>query len=229
MRLVHRSLFVAVATCLPLVLLAAPAAAGGGGGPCAGFSERNEIQMRDFCFSTAASFVEPGTKVVVTNDGQTRHDFVASDGSFSSGVLAPGASWELTATEPGIVRYYCSIHGSADGTGMAGILVVGNTTAQAPTAVTASVGSTGGVAAGSTDGLAAGSTDGLGAATPVVYAGDGDTASSLATALIASSTRDAAERDDAQLVLAAVALVVAAVALAVGLGAALARLSRPSN
>ena len=112
---------------LLVLACAAPAgAAGGGGGSCRGFASGATISILDFCFEGVAHFAEPGTAISVTNDGQATHDFTAVDGSFASGMLVPGDTFELTVEESGIVRYYCTLHGRPDGAGMAGVLVVGD-------------------------------------------------------------------------------------------------------
>lgn len=126
MRAVPRS--VAVLVLFGFVVLggAVPAAGGGGGGgPCGGFAESSNVSMLDFCFSSVATFVDAGEEVSVRNDGLQRHDFTAVGGEFRSGPLDSGEEWSWTADlAPGVYRYYCTLHGNADGQGMAGVLVV---------------------------------------------------------------------------------------------------------
>jgi plastocyanin len=108
-----------------LAALAAPVAAGGGGGGyCGAVSEGASLAIRDFCFDGAAHVAEPGQTVNVVNYGETAHDVTSSDGSFASGVLTPGETFKVTLGSEPVVRYYCTLHGSADGTGMAGVFVV---------------------------------------------------------------------------------------------------------
>jgi plastocyanin len=115
-----------VLSVLALVATARPAAAGGGGayGTCAGFTRGATIAIQDSCFQGTAHIVEPGTTVTVTNYGQLPHDFTAVDGSFSSGLLQPSQSFQVTLHEPGAIAFYCTLHGSASGSGMAGVLFV---------------------------------------------------------------------------------------------------------
>ncbi len=47
------------------------------------------------------------------------------DGSFGSGQLEPGETFELTIDQPGVFEVFCTLHGTAQGQGMAGVLVVG--------------------------------------------------------------------------------------------------------
>src|SRR5215831_17825670 len=111
---------------LPIVAVATPARAGGGGGggPCGVLSRGTQLTVRDFCFDGIADVVPAGARITVTNDGQTTHNLVSVDGGFSSGNLNPGESAQLTVDRPGVYAYYCSFHGSAEGRGMAGVLVV---------------------------------------------------------------------------------------------------------
>jgi plastocyanin len=120
---------------LVLVVPAVPAVAGGGGGgggPCSGFTRGSAISIQDSCFQGAAHFVKPNATVEVTNDGEAPHDFTAVDGSFASGILQPGDTFELTVDDAGILRYYCTLHGTSEGGGMAGVLVVGDSEAALP-------------------------------------------------------------------------------------------------
>lgn len=100
-----------------------PAGAGGGGGVCSGLSSGTSVEIRDFCFDGAAHVTSPGEVVRLINYGETTHDVTAADGSFASGPLAPGETFQVTVESRGVVPYYCSLHGSAEGSGMAGVLV----------------------------------------------------------------------------------------------------------
>jgi hypothetical protein len=81
--------------------------------------------LRDSCFDGVAHFTAPGT-LLVQNKGVLPHSFTAVDGSFDSGLLQPGESAEVVLGEPGIVPVVCNLHGTREGAGMAGILVVGD-------------------------------------------------------------------------------------------------------
>jgi hypothetical protein len=112
------------------LLIAVPgvAAAGGGGGvlsQCAGFAAGSELSMYDSCFSGVAHFAPTGT-VTISNSGALTHTFTAVDGLFDSGQMDAGETFELVLDEPGIYQVFCSLHGTADGSGMAGVLVVGD-------------------------------------------------------------------------------------------------------
>ena len=112
---------------LGLLLLwpAAASAGGGGGGPCSGFGSGEKVALRDSCFDQTALFVKAGTQLLVTNDGHMQHSFTAVDGSFDTGLLEPGQTARVTVGQAGLVRVYCTIHGTASGQGMAGLVVIG--------------------------------------------------------------------------------------------------------
>jgi plastocyanin len=110
---------------LAVLTFALPAGAGGGG-QCSGFVRSTTISMSDLCFQGAAHFVPGGATVTVSNDGGMEHDIQAVDGSFSSDRLQPGDTYRFDAPASGIVEYFCSLHGSAQGGGMTGVLIVGD-------------------------------------------------------------------------------------------------------
>jgi len=70
--------------------------------------------------------VKAGTDVVWTNKGRNEHNALHVDGG-DWGVevddFQPGDIYSHTFDEPGVYRYYCSIHGSTDA-GMIGTVVV---------------------------------------------------------------------------------------------------------
>jgi plastocyanin len=73
------------------------------------------ITIAGFAFD-GASEVAVGTTVTVVNEDGSDHTWTADDGTFSSGNLAPGDSFEFTFTEPGTYTYACRIHPSMVGT-----------------------------------------------------------------------------------------------------------------
>ncbi|MGH8983779.1 MAG: cupredoxin domain-containing protein [Acidimicrobiia bacterium] len=108
-----------------LLTFAQPAAAGGGDhSPCRKFARGPEISMQDVCFEGTAHVVKAGTTVEVTNDGGLDHDVVAVDGSFASKAVRPGETFEVTVDDAGVVPFYCTLHGTPHGDGMAGVLIV---------------------------------------------------------------------------------------------------------
>jgi hypothetical protein len=115
-----------------LTLGAGVASAGGVGftSLCPGFTEGTTISMLDSCFSGTAHFAPTGSPLVVSNDGELPHTLTAVDGSFTSDELQPGETFEITFDEPGVFEVFCTLHGTAAGEGMAGVLVVGEATPQ---------------------------------------------------------------------------------------------------
>lgn len=80
--------------------------------------------MRDNCFEGTGHVTAAGETIVVTNRGELPHTVTAADGSFDSGTIEPGETYELTLEAPGAVPIYCTLHGTAEGDGMAGLLAV---------------------------------------------------------------------------------------------------------
>lgn len=128
-----------------LVLVPVSAWAGGGGGggggsgPCNAFSEGETLVMRDNCFDGVAHFAARSSTLTVENQGEFPHSFTAVDGSFDTGVLSPGQAAEIQLGEDGIVRVVCTLHGTAHGAGMAGVLLIGNPETFGPGAGSVSV------------------------------------------------------------------------------------------
>ncbi len=109
---------------LPLLLAAALACGGDRQGG-------NFVNMYDNAFNAAVVRVPVGVRVKWMNVGKNPHNAVAVDGSWSTGHagapdVAPGAEQDLTFDTPGVYRYYCTYHGTRDGKGMTGVVVVGN-------------------------------------------------------------------------------------------------------
>jgi plastocyanin len=123
----RRVLVISTLIAIATLWSAPPAGAGGGGGGgslCAGFSDAATIRMLDSCFEGTAHTVSTGETVTLVNDGLMPHTFTAADGSFDSGVLQPGESWDVTFADPGMVNVWCTLHGTPEGQGMAGAVFV---------------------------------------------------------------------------------------------------------
>ena len=84
------------------------------------------ITVTDNEFGPKEMHIDPGQTVTWVNKGQTAHTVTADDGSFDSGDFSTGATYKYTFTKPGRYLYYCQLHGAAGGVGMAGVIVVGN-------------------------------------------------------------------------------------------------------
>ncbi len=123
----RRTMLVMITTVILVLAGTGWAVAGGGGhggSACRGFGEGDSLLMRDHCFEGVGHVATAGQAVTVTNVGNAPHSITAADGSFDSGDIAPGESYELTLDETGVVPIYCTLHGNARGDGMAGLVVV---------------------------------------------------------------------------------------------------------
>jgi plastocyanin len=74
-----------------------------------------EIVISGFAFSEDIT-VPAGTTVVVRNDDSAPHTFTADDGSFDSGNIDGGATFEMTFTEAGTFAFHCNVHPAMTGT-----------------------------------------------------------------------------------------------------------------
>jgi plastocyanin len=70
--------------------------------------------------------VPVGATVEWRNVGRNPHNVAASDGSFESEILDRGEEYSHTYDTPGIYPFWCTLHGTKDGSGMAGTVVVGD-------------------------------------------------------------------------------------------------------
>lgn len=82
------------------------------------------IKMVGTTFDPKEITVPVGTTVVWENTSGLTHTITADDGSFDSGPLGPGDTFEVTFTQAGEVPYHCEFHGGAGGVGMSGTITV---------------------------------------------------------------------------------------------------------
>jgi plastocyanin len=110
-----------------LVMIPGVAWAGGGGGTsvCPAYASGTTVSMLDSCFNGIAHTAPVGQTLTVSNLGELPHTLTAVDGSFDTGQLQPGETASLSFDQAGIYKVYCALHGSVDGSGMAGLLIVG--------------------------------------------------------------------------------------------------------
>jgi plastocyanin len=97
----------------------------GPAGSALGDASGAEIAAIDDAFDPQIVRIAPGGTVAWSNQGRSPHTVTADDGSFDSGSLGPGSTYERTFDRPGVYRFYCRFHG-APGIGMTGIVVVGD-------------------------------------------------------------------------------------------------------
>ena len=74
------------------------------------------VTIANFSFQPDSLTVAAGATVTWTNNDSVPHTVTADDGSFSSGTLAPGATFSRTFPAAGSVAYHCAIHPSMRGT-----------------------------------------------------------------------------------------------------------------
>ena len=90
---------------------APPASSGGGSGPTTHYVNIVEGSSTDsWGYDPAALSIATGDTVVWENTGSTDHTVTAADGSFDSGTLAPGETWEHTFDAEGEFEYTCTPH-----------------------------------------------------------------------------------------------------------------------
>jgi plastocyanin len=83
------------------------------------------IEMANFAFQPGDITVPVGTAVTwVNKDNGPRHSATAADGSFDTGLLDAGQEATIVFDTPGTYVYYCTLHGSPDGSGMAATITV---------------------------------------------------------------------------------------------------------
>ena len=86
-----------------------------------------EVKAIDNSFQPEAARVAAGTEVTFVNDGQNDHNLVPEDDEADWAIdgddFHPGDEVSFTFDDPGVYRFYCSIHGTIDA-GMPGVLVV---------------------------------------------------------------------------------------------------------
>ncbi len=89
------------------------------------------VNMYDNQFSGAVSRVPVGIRVTFLNQGRSVHNATAADGHWKTGDVAgrsggDGRGGDVVFDRPGVYRYYCTYHGTKEGNGMAGVVVVGD-------------------------------------------------------------------------------------------------------
>lgn len=68
------------------------------------------VRMGGAQFAPTQLTVSAGTTVTWLNDDDEAHTVTAADGSWSSGYLAPGATYSRTFSAQGTVAYVCQYH-----------------------------------------------------------------------------------------------------------------------
>ena len=94
------------------------------------------IGMLDNLYTRDVTRIPVGGTVNFSNDGETIHNAIAADGSWSTedvtgeAAMQPGERAEVTVDDAGVYEFYCSFHATRDGDGdwqgMVATLVVGD-------------------------------------------------------------------------------------------------------
>jgi plastocyanin len=75
------------------------------------------IELKSFAFSPSELKIQPGDKVIWTNQDLAPHTITSDTGSeISSSSLSKGQTYYYTFTTTGTYNYHCSIHPSMKGT-----------------------------------------------------------------------------------------------------------------
>jgi len=95
----------------PAVLLAVASIAGA----VAGCSTRpphavHIVEMRGLQFQPQRVEVSLGDTVVWVNHDIVPHTSTALDHAWASGLIASDSSWRAVVTQPGVHRYFCTLH-----------------------------------------------------------------------------------------------------------------------
>ncbi|HSM56071.1 MAG TPA: plastocyanin/azurin family copper-binding protein [Candidatus Sulfomarinibacteraceae bacterium] len=77
------------------------------------------VDMVDFDYEPGDLTIPAGTTVTFVNQDQVDHSATLGDGSQDTGLYGPGEEASLTFDTPGEYIVYCTLHGTADGGGMA--------------------------------------------------------------------------------------------------------------
>jgi plastocyanin len=96
------------------------------------------VEITDFRFTPSEMLVDPGDSITFVNNGSATHHVVASDGSFTSGMLSPGDAYTFPIGDTS-VSYACALHANmtgnfaVQGSGLGSSTSAGSTTTSATT------------------------------------------------------------------------------------------------
>lgn len=90
-----------------------------------------QVKMYDNAYNAPVVRIPAGAGVTFTNVGRNPHNVVPVDpakwpAADSAPTIEAGGRQTVRLTEPGVYEFYCSFHGTKDGRGMAGAVVVGD-------------------------------------------------------------------------------------------------------
>lgn len=128
----YRRRFLEAATVTGAATIAGCAGGSGGGGG-GDVKETSKVSMTGSQFQPRNISVDTGTTVTWTNDDSFKHTVTSASDNWSVDESVPGGeSVEHTFKESGVYEVYCTIHGSADLSGMSMKVGVGEATIDSP-------------------------------------------------------------------------------------------------
>ena len=87
-----------------------------------GASIDHRVYMKNSAFFPATMTLTAGKPVAWINDDNVIHSVTADDGSFDSGDIQPGATFNRTFSTPGTFPYHCRYHKGMTGTVITGAI-----------------------------------------------------------------------------------------------------------
>jgi plastocyanin len=75
-----------------------------------------EVKMAGSTFAPATIDMKVGETITFVNDDEIAHTATAGDGTFDSGTMDPGATFDFTAETAGEISYVCTFHPGMTGT-----------------------------------------------------------------------------------------------------------------
>jgi plastocyanin len=75
-----------------------------------GATSPHVVVMKQMHFDPPQITVQKGEAVAWKNEDIYSHSVTADDGSFDSGLIAPGSTWKMIADRPGTMGYHCKPH-----------------------------------------------------------------------------------------------------------------------
>jgi plastocyanin len=87
-------------------------------------TQQFSIEMVDFTYSELEFVVPVGSEVTWFNTGAVEHSATSDDGIWDTTLLANGEQATLVFDTPGTFLYYCLLHGTPGGQGMAAQITV---------------------------------------------------------------------------------------------------------
>ncbi|NOK64103.1 MAG: hypothetical protein GFH27_549413n15 [Chloroflexi bacterium AL-W] len=91
------------------------------------------LNIADNTFSPATITIASGNTITWKNAGQLPHTVTASDETFDSTTMSTDDTFVQQFDQPGTYQYYCTFHGTPDGSGMSGTVIVTDEANQIPT------------------------------------------------------------------------------------------------